>query len=242
MVSATSFSNPFFSIAGQKERLTRAGQAMWSAIPFVGGGGLVATTSIKPLNSLLEKASNNVLVTAGVVAAVANPVSLINVAKGAATAFTGASSTIVGAVKSKLPTLLPVAAGTGIIKQAMPQILPSSITTPQTFAPSAGIPNGGNGSPSPVPPPQSSGGLLTTLPTTGTPGQPSLSTADLQGLLNAAAAGLNPQNPGAQLAAGLLSTTGSKPKVKKKAKRKYKAKKTRRYKAKKTRKSKRRRR
>lgn len=64
------FQNPFFSVAGQKERIANVGQVLGIATGLYNPNkkSIVATTPIKPLNTALQTVANHPYITAGVVA------------------------------------------------------------------------------------------------------------------------------------------------------------------------------
>lgn len=80
------FSNPFFSIAGQKERITNVGKTLNAAFnPFAKVKGVTAKTGSETLNKVLSSVASHPYVSAGVVAAgvtaMAYPQVAVNVLK-----------------------------------------------------------------------------------------------------------------------------------------------------------------
>lgn len=99
------FSNPFFSIAGQKERLANAGNTVLAAIT---GKGVVSNTGQKQVDAVLGFAASNPFLTAVAGAIAANPSAAAGTLKagyaalspGAKVASVVAAPVVVGAVAS----------------------------------------------------------------------------------------------------------------------------------------------
>jgi len=120
------FTNPFFSLAGQAERLSNAGNTILSALT---GKGVEATTSIKPLNTALSTVASNPYLSAAAVATVVNPAGAVAAIKEVA----GAASTAFKA--APLATKAKVTVATGLIA---PLIIAQPGKTAQTIAEAPG--------------------------------------------------------------------------------------------------------
>jgi len=74
------FSTPFFSIAGQKERLSNVGKTLYAAVT---GQGVQSNTGIKTVDKALSAAASNPFTTAAVVTVAAAPLKTLSLAKSA---------------------------------------------------------------------------------------------------------------------------------------------------------------
>lgn len=125
------FQNPFFSWAGQKERLSNALSTIKSAVTLQ---GVTSNTGNKVVDTALSKAASNPYATSGVVATILNPVAAFNTAK-----------TVVSSVVSKIgqafiqkPVATTLQVGVGVFAA---QVVSSSKTLQEGIskAPSKGF-------------------------------------------------------------------------------------------------------
>ena len=113
------FANPFFSRAGQKERLVNVGRTLKGALT---GEKIVGLTPNATANKLLGAAASNPLITAGLGAVAAAPAAAL----GAASSGFGALSTT-----GKVATV-----GVGLVA------VPAAITNPDLISSASKIPSG----------------------------------------------------------------------------------------------------
>jgi len=79
------FINPFFSLAGQKERLTNVAATLKAAVT---GSGVVSSTGLKPLDTVLSAAASHPFTTASLVAVAASPAATSALGKAVASTST----------------------------------------------------------------------------------------------------------------------------------------------------------
>lgn len=104
------FSSPFFSLSGQKERLANVGSTLLSAIT---GKGVIADTGNQTANKILSTAASNPFTTAGIAAVAVSPTSAANLLKSGFGALSptgkivavAATPVVIGAVASN-PSLI----------------------------------------------------------------------------------------------------------------------------------------
>jgi hypothetical protein len=78
------FTNPFFSIAGQIERIQNVGNVLLASVTK---GGIKSNTNIKPLDTVLTAVANHPFITAGVAAAAVNPTAAFSATKSVASSL-----------------------------------------------------------------------------------------------------------------------------------------------------------
>lgn len=139
------FDNPFFSIAGQKERLTNVYETLKAAVTLQ---GVQSNTGIKPVDVVLSSAASNPYLTAAVVAPLTNLIKPAILSPVVAPILN--PTPLPSITKSFIPPIV-VAAGAGVLAgsllssapkataQSAPQIVqPQQVTSP-TIQPAQNI-------------------------------------------------------------------------------------------------------
>jgi hypothetical protein len=122
------FSQPFLSVAGQKERLSNVVNTLKAS---VFSGKVQANVSNPTLKKVLETASNNPFTTAGVIAGAINPSGAL------ATAQAGASKLYTSFTSAKLATQVAVVGGSVVganILVSSPKARQTVMETPSSLA------------------------------------------------------------------------------------------------------------
>jgi len=118
------FSNPFFSVAGQKERLSNAAAVLGIAANPFRKDRIKANTSSVKANKALEVVANNPYSTAAVATVVANPSAALQVGKQAGTSVAKAvgKSFVTAPIPTSAAVLIGAPVVAGVIRQK-PELL-----------------------------------------------------------------------------------------------------------------------
>lgn len=128
------FSNDFFSVAGQKERLANVGNTLLAAVG-IKKGGVQSNTGLKPVDTVLSAAASYPFVTAGVVAG-----GMLVTGTKAPAAFTNVAQPVAGKAISSFSALSGKQKAVAVVSSLV--VPPALVTSPKLRSAVASAPSG----------------------------------------------------------------------------------------------------